>query len=101
MDKVAVGFWGAFYGMATVMLVLSLAAWMRLHKQVALMAGLTSLFSAAYSLVHMDWLPIAGDARLRLLAGISVPTATALCVMLMSTLQMTISVPLPFGRLIH
>ncbi|MGV3569431.1 MAG: diguanylate cyclase domain-containing protein [Ramlibacter sp.] len=86
MDKVAVGFWGAFYGMATLMLVLSLAAWLRLHKRVALMAGLTSLFSAAYSLVHMGWLPIEGDAELRLLANVTVPNAVALCIMLLATL---------------
>ncbi|QJW84527.1 GGDEF domain-containing protein [Ramlibacter terrae] len=86
MDKVAVGFWGAFYGMATLMLVLSLAAWLRLHKRVALMAGLTSLFSAAYSLVHMGWLPIEGDPELRLLASVAVPNAVALCIMLLATL---------------
>ncbi|RYY90638.1 MAG: diguanylate cyclase, partial [Comamonadaceae bacterium] len=86
MDKVSVGFWGAFYGMAMLMLVLSLAAWSRLHKRVALMAGLTSLFSATYSLVHMGWLPIGGDAELRLQATVAVPTAVALCVMLLATL---------------
>ena len=86
MEKVAVGFWGAFYGIAALMFLLSLAAWWRLHKRVALMAGLTSLFSAAYSLVHMGWLPIRGDAELRLLASVALPSAVALCIMLLATL---------------
>src|SRR5690606_8828985 len=37
MDTVAAGFWGAFFGMATLMVALSLAAYLRLHKRVAIM----------------------------------------------------------------
>ncbi|MDB5751605.1 MAG: putative rane protein [Ramlibacter sp.] len=88
MDKVAVGFWGAFYGMATLMLVLSLAAYLRLHKRVAIAAALTSLFSAAFSIVHLGWLPLQGALEARLLSHVAVVTAVVLALMLMSTLGM-------------
>ena len=43
METLAAGFWGAFFCTATLMLVISLAAFARSHRRVALMAGLTSL----------------------------------------------------------
>ncbi|HEY8359908.1 MAG TPA: diguanylate cyclase [Ramlibacter sp.] len=88
MDKVAVGFWGAFYGMATLMLVLSGAAYLRLHKRVALMAGLTSIFAGTFTLVHLGWLPLEEATEARVLAHVSIATAVTLALMLMSTLGM-------------
>jgi GGDEF domain-containing protein len=88
MDNLAAGFWGAFFCMATLMLVMSLAAYLRLHKRVALMAGLTSLFSAGFVVAYLGWLPIEGDLEARVLAHVAVGTAVSLALMLMSTLGM-------------
>ncbi len=88
MDNLAAGFWGAFFCMATLMLVMSLAAYLRLHKRVALMAGLTSLFSACFVVAYLGWLPIEGDLEARVLAHVAVGTAVSLALMLMSTLGM-------------
>lgn len=88
MDKVAVGFWGAFFGMATLMLVLSLAAYLRLHKRVGVMAGLTALFSVGFVIAYLGWLPMEGALEARVLAHVAVLTAVCLALMLMSTLGM-------------
>jgi hypothetical protein len=39
MDPLAAGFWGAFFGTAALMLGVSLAAFARLQRRVALMAA--------------------------------------------------------------
>jgi GGDEF domain-containing protein len=88
MDTVAAGFWGAFFCMATLMLVMSLAAYSRLHKRVALTAALTSLFSAGFVVSYLGWLPIEGPLEARVLAHVAVLTAVILAMMLMSTLGM-------------
>ena len=88
MDTVAAGFWGAFFCTATLMLVLSLGAFIRSHKRVALMAGLTSLVSAAFVVAYLGWLPMEGAAEARVLAHVAVAAAVSLALMLMSTLGM-------------
>jgi GGDEF domain-containing protein len=86
MDKLAAGFWGAFFCTATLMLVMSLAAYVRLHKRVALMAALTALFSSGFAIAYLGWLPIEGPVEARVLAHIAVFTAVSLGLMMMSTL---------------
>jgi GGDEF domain-containing protein len=88
MQPIAAGFWGAFFCTATLMLVISLAAFVRSHRRVALMAALTSLASAGYVVAYLGWLPIEGELEARVLAHVAVATAVSLGLMLMSTLGM-------------
>lgn len=86
MDNLAAGFWGAFFCTATLMLVISLTAFVRSHRKVALMAGLTSLFSAAFVVAYLGWLPLDSAVEARVLSHVAVLTAVTLALMLMSTL---------------
>jgi len=88
MDTLAAGFWGAFFCTATMMLVISLAAFVRSHRRVALMAALTSLASAGFVVSYLGWLPIEGALEARVLAHVAVATAVSLGLMLTSTLGM-------------
>ena len=88
MDRLAAGFWGAFFCTAGLMLVISLAAFVRSHRRVALMAALAAFASAAFVVAYLGWLPVEGAAEARLLAHVAVFTATTLALMLMSTLGM-------------
>lgn len=88
MDNVAAGFWGAFFCTATLMLVLSLAAFRQSHRRVALMAGLTSLLAAAFVIAYLGWLPLEAATEARVLAHVAVLTAVTLALMLMSTMGM-------------
>lgn len=88
MDNLAAGFWGAFFCTASLMLVLSLVAFVRSHRRVALMAGLTSVVSAAFVVAYLGWLPLDGGAEARVLAHVAVAAAVSLGLMLMSTLGM-------------
>jgi GGDEF domain-containing protein len=85
MDRLAAGFWGAFFCTATLMLAISLAAWARSQRRVALMAALTSLASAAFVVAYLGWLPIEGAVEARVLAHVAIATAVALGAMLMSS----------------
>jgi GGDEF domain-containing protein len=85
MDRVAAGFWGAFFCTATLMLAISLAAWARSQRRVALMAALTSLASATFVIAYLGWLPIEGPAEARVLAHVAMATAVGLGAMLMSS----------------
>jgi GGDEF domain-containing protein len=88
MDTIAAGFWGAFFCTATLMMLLSLLAFLRSHRRVALMAGLTSLVSAAFVVCYLGWLPLQGETEARVLAHVGVVAAVSLALMLMSTLGM-------------
>ena len=86
MDPLAAGFWGAFFGTATLMLVISLAAFARSHKRVALMAGLSALVSAGFVVAYLGWLPMEGNVEARVLAHVAMVTAAVLALMLLSLL---------------
>ena len=88
MDNIAAAFWGAFFCTATLMLVISLAAFLRSQRRVALMAGLTSVFSAAFVAAYLGWLPLEAAVEARVLSHVAVLTAVTLALMLMSTLGM-------------
>ena len=88
MDTLAAGFWGAFFCTATMMLIISLAAFARSHRRVALMAALTSVASAGFVATYLGWLPIEGALEARVLAHVAVATAVSLALMLTSTLGM-------------
>lgn len=89
MDVVAAGFWGAFFCTATLMLVISLTAFARSHRRVALMAGITSVVSAGFVAAFLGWLPLPeGPVEARVLAHVAIATAVCLALLLMSTLGM-------------
>src|SRR3954469_20775313 len=88
MDTIAAGFWGGFFCTAFLMLVISLAAFVRSQRRVALMAALTSIASAGFVVSYLGWLPIEGALEARVLAHVAVATAVSLALMLMSTLGM-------------
>ena len=85
MDRIAAAFWGAFFCTASLMLALSLAAFARSHRRVALMAGLTPIASAAFVIAYLGWLPLealgfdpsAVDVDLPMEAGRSPPAIYA------------------------
>lgn len=85
-DMLAAGFWGAFFCTAGLMLALSLAAFVRSHRRVALMAGWSSLVSALFVVAYLGWLPVRGPARDRVLAHVAVFASVCLALMLLSTL---------------
>jgi hypothetical protein len=82
----AAGFWGAFFGTATLMLAISLVAYARSHKRVALSAGLSALVSAAFAVAYLGWLPMEGPAESRLLAHVAMLSAAVLALMLLAML---------------
>jgi GGDEF domain-containing protein len=86
MEPLAAGFWGAFFGTAALMLALSLAAFLRSHRRVALMAGLSAAVSASFVVAYLGWLPLEGAAEARMLAHIAMVAASTLALMLMAML---------------
>src|SRR5207245_4276942 len=76
MDPIAAGFWGAFFGTATLMLGISLAAFVRLQRRVALTAGLSAVVSALFVLAYLGGLPLHGATEARVLAHLAVGVAT-------------------------
>ncbi|HXE51139.1 MAG TPA: GGDEF domain-containing protein [Ramlibacter sp.] len=87
MDTVAIGFWGAFFGSAALMLAGALAAFARSLQRVALMAALSSLVSALFVVAYLGWLPITDPAvQARLLAHVAVLAAVMLGLMLLAML---------------
>lgn len=94
MDQLTAGFWGAFFCTAALMLGVSLAAFLRSHRRVALMAGLSSVFSAGFAAAYLGWLPLEDHrTEARVLAHVAVFTAVALALMLMSTMGMVRRAP--------
>ncbi len=86
MDPLAAGFWGAFFCTAALLLVLSLVAFVRSHRRVALMAAVTSLVSALFVVAYLGWLPLQGKVEARVLAHVAVAAAVTLGILLMSTM---------------
>lgn len=86
MDALAAGFWGAFFGTATLMLAASLVAFARSQRRVALMAGLSAAVSAGFAVAYLGWLPPEGAAEARLLAHVAVLTAVTLALLLLAML---------------
>jgi GGDEF domain-containing protein len=86
MDSLAAGFWGAFFGTATLMLLAALAVFARSHRRVALTAGLSSVVSAAFAVAYLGWLPVEGSAEARVLSHVAIIAATTLALMLLSLL---------------
>lgn len=86
MDELAAGFWGAFFGTATLMVVASLVAFFRSQRRVALMAGLSALVSAGFVVAYVGWLPLQAAAEARLLAHVAMLATVTLALMLLALL---------------
>jgi GGDEF domain-containing protein len=86
MDALAAGFWGAFFGTAVLMLVLSLAAYARSHRRVALMAGLSAIVSAAFVIAYLGFLPLEPATEARVLAHVAMGVTSTLALMLLAML---------------
>ena len=86
MDPIAAGFWGAYFGTASLMLGISLIAWVRLQRRVALTAGLSAVVSALFVLAYLGGLPLHGATEARVLAHLAVGVATVLALMLLALL---------------
>jgi GGDEF domain-containing protein len=86
MDVFAAGFWGAFFGTAALMLAISLVAFVRSQRRVALTAGLSALVSAAFVIAYLGWLPLEGGAEARVLSHVAMLTSVTLALMLMALL---------------
>jgi GGDEF domain-containing protein len=86
MDPVVAGFWGAFFGTAALMTALSLAAFLRSRKRVALMAALAALMSAGFAAAYLHGIPADATAQARLLAHVAVVATVAMALMLLSML---------------
>ena len=86
MSLLAAGFWGAFFGTAALLLCASLAVYWRTRRRVALLAGLSSLVSAAFVLAYLGWLPMEGSGQARWLAHIAMVAVAVLSPMLLSLL---------------
>ena len=86
MDPLAAGFWGAFFGTAALMLAISLAAFFRARRRVALLAALSAVVSAAFVVAYLGWLPVEGAPEARLLAHVAILAAAILAPLLLSLL---------------
>lgn len=83
MGVIAVGFWGAFFGCAALSFVLSLLAFIRSARRVAVRGGVAALVSATYPLVFLGWIPgIAGETLQRLQALTAIASAAVLSLLL-------------------
>jgi hypothetical protein len=84
MHAIAIGFWGAFFGTAALLLIAALAAYARSHHRVALTAALTAVASALFALTYLGWLPTgSAEHDNRLAAHVSIFTALTLGLMLL------------------
>ncbi|HEY0825268.1 MAG TPA: GGDEF domain-containing protein, partial [Ramlibacter sp.] len=86
MHPLAAGFWGAFFGTAGLMLAVSLAAFFRARRRVALLAGLSAVVSAIFVVAYLGWLPVEGGPEARLLAHVAILAAAILAPLLLSLL---------------
>lgn len=87
MDTLAVGFWGAFFGTAALMLAGSLAAFARSLHRVALTAAFSSLVSGFFVVAYLGLLPIEDPAVLaRFLAHVATLSGAVLSLMLLAML---------------
>lgn len=87
MDPIAIGFWGAFFGSAVLMLAGSALLLLRAMRWAAWIGGVSAAVPLLYALAFLGWLgPADLDARDRLLAHVGVLCGVALCVMLLALL---------------
>jgi GGDEF domain-containing protein len=86
MNSLAAGFWGAFFGTAALMFGVSMAAYLRARRRVALLAALSAIVSAAFVVAYLGWLPLEGKLEARVLAHVAILAAAILSPMMLSLL---------------
>src|SRR3954468_2658322 len=86
MHAIAVAFWGAYFGCATLALA---GAFVFMHsaRRVALLGALAVALSTAYALVFLGWVPLArGEALARLQSITAIGAAAVLQLLLLALL---------------
>jgi GGDEF domain-containing protein/chromate transport protein ChrA len=89
MHPAAIGFWGAFFGCATLSLAGALLAFMRSAHRVALAGSLAALLSAAYAIVYLGWIPGASPEVLQRVRSVTAIVSAALLAVLLLLLLNT------------
>lgn len=87
MEQLAIGFWGAFFGAAALMLAGSVYAFIRSLQRVAVNAAISAVASAVFVLTFLGALPIGNaDTLARVLAHIECVVASVLAYLLFAVL---------------
>ena len=87
MNTLAIGLWGCFFGVATLMLVGAVCAYLRSLRRIAVNAATAALLSAFFVWAFLGGLPITNpDAETRVQAHISVLAAASLAYLLFTML---------------
>lgn len=87
MEKLAIGFWGSYFGTAALMLVFTGLAFCRSLHRIALHFGIAVMAASFYAFAFLGGLPIRNpDTLAHLLAHVSTLTACLLAYLLLSML---------------
>jgi GGDEF domain-containing protein len=86
MDKVAVAFWGAYFGTVALLLAASLAAFAHSLHRMAVIGALSALLTALFVVASLGWLPVGEAAQHRAQAHVVVLAAMTNGMMLPSLL---------------
>ncbi len=87
MEKLAIGFWGCFFGMTVLILLGASLAYLRSLHRIALNAALSGIASAFFVVAFLDILPIADDDTLaRFLAHLAIAVSCMLAYQLLALL---------------
>lgn len=87
MDKLAIGVWGAYFGVVGLALGAALLAFTRSVRRVAITGSLAALLSALYVALFLGWLPLQdADALARTQAHLAAAASAVLGLMLLSLL---------------
>lgn len=86
MDTLAAGFWGAFFGIAALVLAVAFLAFQRAMRRVAFVVALPPSMLALFAAVHLGWLPLGEAATARAQAHAAVAASVALSLMMLALL---------------
>ncbi len=87
MEKLAIGFWGCFFGMTAVILAGAALAYSRSLHRIALNAAMSGMASAFFVLAFLDAMPIENDDTLaRFLAHLATAVSCMLAYQLLALL---------------
>ncbi|MDB5967178.1 MAG: hypothetical protein JWQ72_3678 [Polaromonas sp.] len=87
MDKLAIGFWGCYFGTTALMLLGSALAFARSLRRIAVNAALAALASGFFVIAFLGGLPIEGsDTLARFLAHVAILVGVVLSYLLLAVL---------------
>jgi GGDEF domain-containing protein len=87
MEPVAVGFWGAYFGTAGLLLGGALLAFTRSARRIAFTGSLAAVLSSAYVVAYLGWIPgVDGPSLMRVQAQLAAVCAAVLGMLLFSLL---------------